>query len=176
MRFRRQRRRGKIRPPARRLTSHDFKQPLANASRPAEISARGRRVLFFPFPRGGAERRAAPVVTAANRDRTTLCEAWSRTLRGALRLLALHRGGFGPGPALLDLDDRNRQAMQRASRSQVIVPGGRSRALPSLRLQAAAAGRHSLLRLRTASRRRPSMSRDARIIPSRACIFKLFPR
>jgi len=40
------------------------------------------------------------------------------------------------------------------------VPGGRFPRLPSLRLQAAAAGRQASLRLQDCLRRRPSMSED----------------
>jgi hypothetical protein len=49
--------------------------------------------------------------------------------------------------------------LQRAPRSQVVVPGGRGPCLPRRRLQAAAAGRHASLRLQDASGRRPSMSK-----------------
>jgi hypothetical protein len=101
-----------------------------------------------------------------------------RRLRGALRpmtrdarLSALHRGGFGlPGPrfspryrprlALRPAADRS----QRAPRSQVVVPGGRGPCLPRQRLQAAAAGRHSPLRLQDASGQRPSKSEDANLV------------
>jgi hypothetical protein len=87
------------------------------------------------------------------------------------RLSALHRGGFGlPGPrfspryrprlALRPAADRS----QRAPRSQVVVPGGRLPCLPRRRLQAAAARRHSPLRLQDVSGRRPSKSEDANVL------------
>src|SRR4029450_6259096 len=53
---------------------------------------------------------------------------------------------------------------QRAPRSQVIVPGGRGPYLPGRRLQAAAAGRHTSLRLQDRLRRRPSMSEAANLL------------
>jgi hypothetical protein len=87
------------------------------------------------------------------------------------RLSALHRGGFGlPGPrfshrhplplTLRRISDR----IQRAPRSQVIVPGGRLPCLPRQRLQAAAAGRHASLRLQDVSGRRPSKSEAANLL------------
>jgi hypothetical protein len=49
--------------------------------------------------------------------------------------------------------------LQRAPRSQVVVPGGRGPYLPGQRLQAATAGRHTSLRIQDASRTRPSRAR-----------------
>jgi hypothetical protein len=54
--------------------------------------------------------------------------------------------------------------IQRAPRSQVIVPGGRLPCLPRQRLQAAAAGRHASLRLQDVSGRRPSKSEAANLL------------
>src|SRR5207245_11043547 len=58
-------------------------------------------------------------------------------------------------------------SVQRAPRTQVVVPGGRVPASRGERLRAAAAGRHSPLRLQDRLRRRPSMSEDANPV---ACI------
>ena len=70
------------------------------------------------------------------------------------RLSALHRGVVGRGPRLLPRDSPD--PAQRAPRSQVVVPGGRGPGLlGAKRLRAAAAGRHSLLRLRLVSETAP---------------------
>src|SRR5262245_22267177 len=52
-------------------------------------------------------------------------------------------------------------SVQRAPRSQVVVPGGRLPGLPEANgYEPPAAGRHSPLRLQDVSGRRPSMSED----------------
>jgi hypothetical protein len=153
----------------RRGVLHHVKQP---SSFPRRAFAPGVCISASPTRmRGGrsAERRSgaceAPVLRAMTRH--------ARRLRGALRpmtrdarLSALHRGGFGlPGPrfspryrprlALRPASDR----IQRAPRSQVVVPGGRGPCLPRRRLQAAAAGRHAPLRLQDASGDAPQRAR-----------------
>src|ERR1700716_1857652 len=79
------------------------------------------------------------------------------------RLSALHRGGFRPGAALpspaLPPDPYSELLAARSSCLAGGVPD-----LPSLRLRAAAAGRHSPLRLQDRLRRRPSMSEDANLL------------
>jgi hypothetical protein len=149
-------------------------QSIHTPSFPRRVFLRPGLPLCFAHPqsRGGrsAERRSgaceAPVLRAMTRH--------VRRLRGALRpmtrdarLSALHRGGFGlPGAALLSPNTRLRRSFgrhpdrsQRAPRSQVVVPGGRLLCLPRRRLQAAAAGRHSPLRLQDVSGRRPLKER-----------------
>src|SRR6266568_2173736 len=132
-------------------------------------------LLRSPAKRGGrsAERRSgaceAPVGRAMTRHARRLRGALRRITRDA-RLSALHRGDFSPGAALPSPSAP--AAMQRrafafriraASSSQ---PGrsawrATSRASRGERLRAAAAGYHASLRLRIASRRRPSMSKAA---------------
>jgi hypothetical protein len=78
------------------------------------------------------------------------------------RLSALHRGDFRPGAALpspaLPPDPCSELLAARSSCLAGGVPD-----LPSPRLRAAAAGRHSLLRLQDRLRRRPSMSEDGNL-------------
>ena len=152
------------------ITDSLVKQPISFPRR--VFCARGfASLLRSPESRGGrsAEKRSgaceAPVGRAVSRH--------VRRLRGALRpmtrdarLSALHRGDFGlPGPrfshrhpprlALRPAAGR----IQRAPRSQVVVPGGRGPCLPGQRLQAATAGRHTSLRIQDASRTRPLRAR-----------------
>ncbi len=128
-------------------------------------------LLRSPESRGGrsAERRSgaceAPVGHAVTRR--------TRRLRGALRpmtrdarLSALHRGGFGlPGPRFRLLrrpppcngGHLPSRSVQRAPRSQVVVPGGRGPGPPGASgYEPPAAGRHASLRLQDRLRRRPS--------------------
>src|SRR5262245_44695732 len=117
-------------------TAHDVKQPI---SFPRRIVAPGVCDFASLTPNEGwAERREtfgcqrAPVGRAVSRH--------ARRLRGALRpmtrdarLSALHRGGFGPrGRASVSFGARRPTtagscfgSVQRAPRSQVVVPGGR---------------------------------------------------
>src|SRR3981081_4100513 len=79
------------------------------------------------------------------------------------RLSALHRGGFWPGAALpspaLPPDPCSELLAARSSCLAGGVPD-----LPSPRLRAAAAGRHSPLPPQDRLRRRPSMSEEANLI------------
>src|SRR6516225_6131057 len=87
------------------------------------------------------------------------------------RLSALHRGDFGlPGPRFRLLrrpppyngGQLPCGSVQRAPRTQVVVPGGRGPEPPEASgYEPPAAGRHSPLRLQDRLRRRPSMSEDA---------------
>jgi len=94
----------------------------------------------------------------------------ARRLRGALRpmtrdarLSALHRGGFGlPGPRFRLLrrppsyngGQVPSESVQRAPRTQVVVPGGRGPEPPGASgYEPPAAGRHSPLRLQDRLRR-----------------------
>src|SRR5713226_9822930 len=85
------------------------------------------------------------------------------------RLSALHHGGFGPrGRASVSATRRRfggLGSVQRAPRSQVVVPGGRLPGPPEASgYEPPAAGRHSPLRLQDRLRRRPSMSEDANVL------------
>jgi hypothetical protein len=89
------------------------------------------------------------------------------------RLSALHRGGFSPGAALpspsaspptMQGGHLPSGSVQRAPRSQVVVPGGRGPGPPEASgCEPPAAGRHSPLRLQDRLRRRPSMSEDGKL-------------
>src|SRR5258707_3065671 len=134
-------------------SSHDVKQPI---SFPRRMSAPG--VCNFASPtriEGWAERRETfgcsaehPWgVSCASKTRVNaLMTRYARRLRGALRpmtrdarLSALHRGGFGlPGPRFRLLRRPPSYnggqlpcgSVQRAPRTQVVVPGGRGPCLP----------------------------------------------
>src|SRR5262249_12775605 len=95
-------------------------------------------LLDGPWPRGGGAARgvlvqAHPLGVPSVRHKTrvnALMTRHARRLRGALRpmtrdarLSALHRGGFSPGAALPS--PALPGSVERAPRSQVIVPGGR---------------------------------------------------
>ncbi len=124
------------------------------------------RVGLYPFApdpkRGGrsADRRTISGVAFARRDGSARVSA-ARPMTRDARLSALHRGGFWPGAALpspaLPPDPYSELLAARSSCLAGGVPD-----LPSPRLRAAAAGRHSPLRLRTVSGRRPSMSEDGK--------------
>ena len=96
------------------------------------------------------------------------------------RLSALHRGGFGlPGPRFSVTGTRLRRSFsghpdpsQRAPRSQVVVPDGRGPCLPGQRLQAAAAGRHTSLRLQDRLENTPPMSKAAYCLASLRYVVK----
>ena len=125
-------------------------------------------LLHSPQTRGGrsAEKRSgackAPVRHAMTRH--------ARRLRGALRpmtrdarLSALHRGGFGPRgrASLTDICAGSVTASSSQPGRSAWRAG--SRASRGERLRAAAAGRHSPLRLQDVSGRRPSMSEDGNL-------------
>ena len=169
------------------IPSHDVKQPI---SFPRRIFASGVCNFASLTPNrgvGGAPRNVRvrarhPLgVSCASQTRVNaLMTRYARRLRGALRpmtrdarLSALHRGGFSPGAALPSPSAP--AAMQRrafafriraASSSQPGRSAWRagSRASRGERLRAAAAGRHSPLRLQDRLRRRPSMSEDANVL------------
>jgi len=96
----------------------------------AHVCVRGLRFRFTHPQRGWAERRQT-FGCSAEHPLGVHVTRHARRLRGALRpitrdarLSALHRGGFSPGAALPSpafAPDR----LQRAPRSQVVVPGGR---------------------------------------------------
>jgi hypothetical protein len=127
--------------------------------------------------------RSPPIEGWAERRETFGCVRGTRwTRRNAAchalaRRLASHDAGrsplgappwrfWAPGAALPSPNTRLRRSFgrhpdrsQRAPRSQVVVPGGRGPCLPRRRLQAAAAGRHSPLRLQDASGDAPQRAR-----------------
>jgi hypothetical protein len=75
-----------------------------------------------------------------------------------------NRGGFGlPGPRVRHRHLR-RISCSELLAARVVVPGGRLPCLLGQRLQVAAAGRHTSLRLQDRLRRRPSMSEAANLI------------
>jgi hypothetical protein len=155
--------------------AHDFKQPI---SFPRRVFAPGfAPLLRSPGQRGGrsAEKRSgaceAPVGHAITRR--------TRRLRGALRpmtrdarLSALHRGGFSPGAALASpafAPDR----LQRAPRSQVVVPGGRLPEPPGANgYKPPPQDATPRFAFRIVSRRRPSMSKAANPIPRLQSVVK----
>jgi hypothetical protein len=153
---------GAARPPV--VVLHNIKQPLRGSRRAAPlVPVMHVRVpgSLFPFAstpiEGWAERRQAHLFCCR------VCETrLIRTQRGAARpmtrdarLSALHRGDFRPGAALpspaLPPDPCSELLAARSSCLAGGVPD-----LPSPRLRAAAAGRHSPLRLQDRLRRRPS--------------------
>ena len=118
-------------------------------------------IASIPERRGGrsADRRTISFVAFVRRDCPHQRGA-ARPMTRDARLSALHRGGFRPGAALpspaLPPDPCSELLAARSSCLAGGVPD-----LPSPRLRAAAAGRHSPLRLQDRLRRRPSMSEDA---------------
>ena len=114
-----------------------------------------------PRMEGWAERRQAHyfVCRVSETRRVRTQRGAARPMTRDARLSALHRGGFRPGAALpspaLPPDPCSELLAARSSCLAGGVPD-----LPSPRLRAAAAGRHSPLRLRDRLRRRPSMSGD----------------
>jgi hypothetical protein len=128
------------------------------------------RVLLFSFPstpmRGerSAERRSISVVARFGARRSALVEARRVPRRRDARLSALHRGDFRSGAALPSpafLPDLCSELL--AARSLCLAGGVPD--LPGPWLRAAAAGRHSPLRLRLVSGDGPQMSEDVCIMP-----------
>ena len=140
---------------------------------PRRMSAPGvlHRCFTHPESRGG---RSAEKRSGARRNTRGACHLASKTRVNALmtrdaRLSALHRGGFSPGAALPSPSApavlQRRAGALRIRAASSSQPGrsawrAGSRASRGQRLRAAAAGRHSPLRLRDRLRRRPSMSED----------------
>src|SRR5262245_31191380 len=104
----------------------------------AHVCARGLHLLHSPRIEGWAERRETFGCVRGTRGYAITRR--TRRLRGALRpitrdarLSALHRGDFSPGsalpspsaPAVLQRRAVAFGSVQRAPRSQVVVPGGR---------------------------------------------------
>ena len=123
---------------------------LRTKSFPRRVCARG--LIYFHPDEGWAERRQAPGCsgirwTCHNAARRGACEAPLRPVTRDARLSALHHGDFGSG-ARASISGIASRSVQRSSSQP-----GRSawRAgfpnLPRPRLRAAAAERHSLLRL-----------------------------
>jgi len=126
---------------------------------PRRVSAPG-FVFILSRPsltRGGrsADRRTCVVVARARRDFRAQRGA-ARPMTRDARLSALHRGGFRPGAALPSpaLPPCSELLAARSSCLAGGVPD-----LPSLRLRAAAAGRHSPLRLQDRLRKTPLLER-----------------
>jgi hypothetical protein len=132
---------------------HLSNSPSQRSACPLKVRARAPRLFLSLLPKRGAERREGAKLGRA-------CEArpcprrWRRgaPLARCARLSALHRGAFSPhGPRFLNR--RVRRPIQRAARGRVVVPGGRHPGPPEpAACETAAAGRHSPLRLRIASR------------------------
>ena len=89
--------------------------------------------------------------------RTCAIEAWCASCGTRPPLGAPPWRFQSPWAALLE--PARRRPIQRATRGRVVVPGGRHPGLPSRRLRAAAAGRHSPLRFKDRLEKRPSPER-----------------
>ena len=165
-----------------RFASHDFKQHISFPRRDC-----ARVVSWYP-PRteGWAERRQAHgcsgtrracrvrrVSTRVSRGRPGACEAPCVPQRRDARLSALHLGDFRPRVRASVSGIASGDACSELLAARVIVPGGRFPRLPSLRLQAAAAGRQASLRLQDCLRRRPSMSKAMRLIHQMRCVVNI---
>jgi hypothetical protein len=146
-------------------------------SRGAHLRPGFASLLHSPQSRGGrsAERRSgaceAPVGHAMTRRVRRLARRHASHDAGRSPLGAPPWRFWAPGAALLSPNTRLRRSFgrhpdrsQRAPRSQVVVPGGRGPCLPRRRLQAAAAGRHTSLRLQDVPGRRPSKSEAANLL------------
>src|SRR6266508_2339479 len=91
---------------------------------PAEHRARTPRLSVSLLPQRGAERREGANLSRLRGATNHACEAWRVPCDRDARLSALHRGDFWPGSAL-PFPEFPPESVQRAPRSQVIVPGGR---------------------------------------------------
>ena len=124
------------------------RRPAASASCP--------RVCTSPRTRGGwsADRRTRLLCRACEARRSALAiRGPSRCNRDALS--ALHRGDFRPRDPRCRLRQWHRSRPATCLRP-AIRPGGRGPGPPAAAVRAAAAGRHSPLRLQDRLRRRPS--------------------
>src|SRR5262249_37648305 len=130
----------------------------AVSSFPRRVAAPG-FVPSFPSPActgGGFETR--PYARGMERREAQLKSALARRGRVPPDALASRRSTvaiLGPGVRASVSGIVLRSACSEASRSRVVVPGGRTPCLPSRRLQAAAAGRHTSLRQRDCLRKTP---------------------
>ena len=144
-----------------------FAAPPRSTSRSRAASLRFGFLIFLSRPpiEGWAERRQAHFFCCRAGEARPI-----RTRRGAARpmtrdarLSALHRGDFRPGAALpspaLPPDPYSELLAARSSCLAGGVPD-----LPSPRLRAAAAGRHSPLRLQDRLRKTTLMSEDANLL------------
>ena len=164
------------------LPSHNVKQPIflrtcTTHLVPAARLRPGREIKSPPRGVGGAptgarvQRHPSGLprqrrVNASHAAGQALKRSALRPMTRDARLSALRRGDFWPGAALPSAE------LSSATRAASSSQPGRSawRAVPrasrvSLRLRAAVAGRHTLLRLWTVSGRRPSMSKTCNSSP-----------
>jgi len=148
--------------------SHDVKQPISFPR--SHCCARALPLCFTHPHRGvGGAPRDVGVLSGA-----PVGHAMTRRVRRLARRLASHDAGRTPlgappwrfwalrvprfsvtGTRLGSRFGGHPDPSQRAPRSQVVVPDGRGPYLPRQRLRAAAAGRHTPLRIQDASRTRP---------------------
>jgi hypothetical protein len=136
-------------------------------------------LLRSPESRGGrsAERRSGARRNTRGARRNAACQALARRLAshdaGRSPLGAPPWRFWAPGPRFRLLgrppsyDGRQApsESVQRAPRTQVVVPGGRGPEPPGASgYEPPAAGRHASLRLQDRLRRRPSMSETANVL------------
>ena len=135
----------------------------AAASRSRDALASGSCVLVPAPTRGGRSAERRPGAAAPGRPAH---DAAGRALAKRPAFHDAERAPFGAPPwrfvagvPRFRLRHFLRNPCSDAPRSQVVLPGGRGPGPPGARLRAAAAERHTLLRLWTVSGRRPSMSK-----------------
>src|SRR5262247_469465 len=175
--------------------AHDVKQPI---SFPRRMSAPGFCIFASLTPNEGwAERRETfgcsaehPWGVPSAHHKTRVNALVTRHARRLARRLASHDAGRSPlgappwrfwasGPRFRLLRRPPSYngghlpcgSVQRAPRSQVVVPGGRLPGPPGASgYEPPAAGRHSSLRLQDVSGRRPSKSEDGKLIARPRCV------
>ena len=160
---------------------HSSRCQTAHLVPAAHFCVRGLRLCFaHPASRGGrsTERRSgaceAPFGHALGASQDARERACDATRQALARRLASHDAGRSPlGAPPWRFFTRGRASfsgiasgsVQRAPRSQVVVPGGRGPGPPGASgYEPPAAGRHAPLRLQDRLRRRPSMSKAANLI------------